>query len=291
MKAGPPILQQRIIERFREACRADERVVAALMFGSFTTGEGDAFSDVEFAVFIQDDLFEDFEQRPWLDAVSPVAAYFPDDFGHHTALFENGVRGEFHFMRASAVPVIAGWEGYGWFPSLDAAVVLDRSGELSRYAQALVGGPPVREGAPLVEDLALNLLNLMLLGAGLLNRGEFARAWALLSKAHEPLLKLVRLHEGTTDHWPTPSRALETDLSDAAYERYVTCTAGAEPGALCTAYRESWTWSDEVLGAVAGPLNVELPAPVVARVDALLSAAETQHRRASQGSPGADSLQ
>lgn len=285
------MLQQRIIERFREACHADERVVAALMFGSFTTGEGDAFSDIEFAVFIQDDLFEDFEQRPWLDAVSPVAAYFPDDFGHHTALFRNGVRGEFHFMRASSVPVIAGWEGYGWFPSLDAAVVLDRSGELSRYAQALVGGPPTRGGALLVEDLALNLLNLMLLGAGLLNRGEFARAWALLSKAHEPLLKLVRLHEGTTDHWPTPSRALETDLSDAAYERYVTCTAGAEPGALCAAYRASWTWSGEVFGAVAGPLNIELPAPVVARVEDLLDAAEARHRQASRISPDADALQ
>jgi lincosamide nucleotidyltransferase len=267
------MLQREMITRFREACRADERVSGALMFGSFTTGEGDAFSDIEFALFIRDDAFEGFGQRAWLDAVSPVAAYFPDDFGHHTALFENGVRGEFHFMRASDVSVVAGWRGSGWFPSLDAAVLLDRTGELSRHAAALVGGPPARGGAALAEGLALNLLNLMLLGANLLNRGEYARAWALLARAHENLLKLVRLREGTTDHWPTPSRSLEGDLTAAAYRRYVTCTAGAQPGALCAAYRESWRWGRELFETVAGPPAVILPAAVIAHVERLLDEA------------------
>jgi lincosamide nucleotidyltransferase len=262
-----------MIASFREACHKDERVVGALMFGSFTLGEGDAFSDIEFAIFIRDDAFESFEQRAWLDAISPVAAYFPDDFGHHTALFENGVRGEFHFMRGSEMSVIEGWRGYGWFPSLDAAVILDRSGELSHRASALVGGPPARGGAALVESLALNLLNLMLLGANLLNRGEFARAWGLLARAHESLLKLVRLHEGATDHWPTPSRALEKDISAAAYERYVNCTAGAQPGHLCAAYQESWRWSRELFAVVAGPLNIGLPAAVIAQVEKLLEEA------------------
>jgi lincosamide nucleotidyltransferase len=262
-----------MIARLREASHEDERVAGALMFGSFTTGEADAFSDIEFALFIRDDAFENFGRRAWLDAVSPVAAYFPDDFGHHTALFENGVRGEFHFMRASDVPVVASWRGDGWFPSLDAAVLLDRTGELSRHASALVGGPPTRGGAALVEGLALNLLNLMLFGVNLLNRGEFARAWALLAKAHENLLKLVRLHEGTTDHWPTPSRALEGDLSAAAYRRYVACTAGAQPSELCVAYRESWGWGRELFETVAGPLNIGLPAAVIAHVEKLLDEA------------------
>jgi lincosamide nucleotidyltransferase len=62
-KRKPTMLQQRMIERFRVACHEDERVVAALMFGSFTVGEGVALSDIEFAVFIQDDSFETFEQR------------------------------------------------------------------------------------------------------------------------------------------------------------------------------------------------------------------------------------
>ncbi len=74
------MLQLKMIELFKEGCHEDARIIAALMFGSFAIGEGDEFSDIEFAVFIQDDHFENFDQRSWLNAVSPVAAYFPDDF-------------------------------------------------------------------------------------------------------------------------------------------------------------------------------------------------------------------
>lgn len=267
------MLQQRMIEQIRQACQGDARIVAALMFGSFAIGEGDEFSDIEFAIFVEDRALDDFDQHRWLDAVSPVAAYFPDDFGHRTALFENGIRGEFHFMRESDIPVVATWKGYGWFPSLEAAVLVDRSCELARHASVLVGGPPPREGAALVEGLALNLASLMLFGANLLNRGECARAWALLGRAHENLLKLVRLHEGATDHWPTPSRALERDLSPDAYRRYVRCTASAEPVALSAAYAASWQWSLELFDALARPLNVELPPSVLAHVNELLERA------------------
>ncbi len=178
-------------------------------------------------------------------------------------------------MSKSDIPVISTWQGYGWFPSLDAAVLLDRSGELSQYASALVGGPPSREGAPLVHGIALNLVSLMLFGANLLNRGEHARAWALLSKAHENLLKLVRLHERSTDHWPTPSRALEADLSESVNRRYVTCTASAEPDELCTAYRESWKWILELFEKIAVPLSIELPETVISQVQRLLDKAAT----------------
>lgn len=267
------MLQLEMIKRLREASQDDEQVIAVLMFGSFATGEGDEYSDIEFAVFVQDELFNDFDQRSWLQAIAPVAAYFKDDFGHHTALFQNGIRGEFLFLPASEIPIIEGWQGYGWFPSLETAVLLDRTGELSRYARVLVGAPPKRGDQAMVESLALNLISLMLFGAGLLNRGEHARAWALLSKVHENLLKLVRLHEGTTDHWPTPSRALERDLSEATYQRYLACTAGAGPIALRAAYRESWTWTLELLDNVARPLNIELPAVIADQVQRLLDKA------------------
>lgn len=269
------MLQQRMIERFRVAFREDERVVAALMFGSFAIGEGDAFSDVEFAVFVDDDQFASFDPRAWLDAVVPVAAYFPDDHGHHTALFHNGVRGEFHFLRASQQSVVEGWQGYGWFHDLADAVMLDRTGALSRHASVLLGGPPARGGAALVEGLALNLTNHVLMGAQLLNRGEWARAWAVLPRAHDNLLKLVRLGYGATEHWPTPSRAFERDLPGPIVARYVGCTSGAEPRALVEAYRSTWAWSRELFEAVATPLGVALPESTLEHVERLLAAAST----------------
>ena len=157
--------------------------------------------------------------------------------------------------------------------------MLDRSGELSRYANALVGGPPKREGALLVEGLVLNLISLMLFGANLLNRGEYARAWALLSKAHENLLKLVRLHEGATDHWPTPSRSLENDISEVLYNRYITCTGSAEPRAICLAYHETWKWSIELFKSVAETLNIDLPRTVIAQTQRLLNESATPHNK------------
>ena len=119
----------------------------------------------------------------------------------------------------------------------------------------------------------------MLFGANLLNRGEYARAWALLSKAHENLLKLVRLQEGATDHWPTPSRALETDLSESVYKRYMACTASAEPVELCTAYQESWKWSLELFKSVAEPLKIELPITVFGQIKKLLNDAVAPHNK------------
>ena len=91
------MFQQEMIERLRAAAEHDGRIVAVLMYGSFATGEADLFSDIEFAVFLDDEDFAAFDRQAWLDAISPVAAFFADDFGPETALFSNTVRGEFHF--------------------------------------------------------------------------------------------------------------------------------------------------------------------------------------------------
>jgi lincosamide nucleotidyltransferase len=43
--------QEAMIERVRELCHRDERLVSALMYGSFAIGEGDRFSEIEFYLF------------------------------------------------------------------------------------------------------------------------------------------------------------------------------------------------------------------------------------------------
>ena len=45
---GAVLVQERLIARVREVCAADDRLDAALMYGSFAAGEADAYSDVEF---------------------------------------------------------------------------------------------------------------------------------------------------------------------------------------------------------------------------------------------------
>lgn len=264
------LLQSKMIQLLRALCQEDERLAAALLYGSFTCGEGDQFSDIECALFFRDEHLPAVDQLAWVNQIAPVSLYFADDFGHHTAIFENLVRGEFHFEPASAMAQVVSWRGNAWFPSLDAAVLVDRTGELARYIARLLESPPERDTPEQVQHLVAHFLNGMLFGANVLARGEPARALDLLTLTHRYLLWMVRLAERTTDHWPTPSRRMEQDISAAAYQRFVTCTAGLPDSALRRAYGATWVWGCELMQGLALRQQCQLPDALIARIDKLL---------------------
>jgi lincosamide nucleotidyltransferase B/F len=99
-----------MIERVRELCHQDERVVSALMYGSFAIGEGDAFSDIEFYLFFADQALGAVEEEAWVGRIAPLYLYYVNEFGNGTAIFEKMVRGEFHFEAASEVGLVDAWE-------------------------------------------------------------------------------------------------------------------------------------------------------------------------------------
>src|SRR5919199_3608651 len=98
--------QEEMIKRVRELCQEEDRLVAAMMYGSFAQGEGDEFSDIEFILFFEDEALEGLDQREWVSRISPVGLYFVNEYGNGTAIFENLVRGEFHFECASDIEEI-----------------------------------------------------------------------------------------------------------------------------------------------------------------------------------------
>jgi lincosamide nucleotidyltransferase len=101
------MLQQEVmIERVRELCGQDERVVSALMYGSFAIGEGDRFSDIEFYLFADHEATEGLREEAWVGQIAPLYLYYVNEFGNGTAIFENLVRGEFHFEAASDVGLV-----------------------------------------------------------------------------------------------------------------------------------------------------------------------------------------
>jgi predicted nucleotidyltransferase len=51
---------QVVINRFVAACRADERVVAATLYGSYARGAADAYSDLDLGLITIDEAYEDF---------------------------------------------------------------------------------------------------------------------------------------------------------------------------------------------------------------------------------------
>src|SRR5918993_3290551 len=64
--------QEAMIERTRRVRREDERLAAAMMYGSFAQGEGDGFSDIEFILFFRDEELEGLDQEEWVSRISPV---------------------------------------------------------------------------------------------------------------------------------------------------------------------------------------------------------------------------
>jgi lincosamide nucleotidyltransferase len=258
--------QQAMIERVRELCDQDDRVVAALMYGSFALGQGDRFSDIEFYLFFDDEASEGLQEEAWVGHIAPLALYYVNEFGNGTAIFENLVRGEFHFEAASNVSLVDAWES-AWFPSLESAVLVDKSGELSGRMGRLVRRPPNLDTPERSLFLCRSLMNWTLMGTNLLERGEYARAEAFLTLVHGHLLQAMRLVEGNSVNWLSPTRRLEEDASASSYERYRTCTAALEAEQLARAYASTWEWARELMGELAARHALELPEALLGELD------------------------
>jgi hypothetical protein len=74
------MLQRAMIGRVRYLCRLDERLAAAMMYGSLAQFEGDEFSDIEFILFFYDEVLSDVDQEEWVAQIAPVRMYFVNGF-------------------------------------------------------------------------------------------------------------------------------------------------------------------------------------------------------------------
>ena len=89
--------QQTVLERFVQACEADERVVAAFLGGSRGAGKHDEWSDLDVYVVTLDEGYEDFgtQVREFVGRLGEPL--FLEDFGiQHTLFFvlADGTEGE-----------------------------------------------------------------------------------------------------------------------------------------------------------------------------------------------------
>lgn len=259
--------QERMIERLRDACRRDERVLAAMLYGSFPLREADRFSDIDCMLYFEEDRLPKVDQRAWVEQIAPVDVYYTNEFGIGVAIFANLVRGEFHFDPAGDMAKLEALRGVVWFPSLEDVLLVDRTGRLAQHLQPLLGEPPRRDTPDTARYLCHSFLNWTLFGTNVLARGERARALEILKFVHDHLLRMVRLEEGTTRHWITPTRTLEREISTEAYTRFVGCTAGLESGALEAAYVATWRWGQQLMSAVAQAYDVSLPDDLIEKLD------------------------
>jgi len=258
-----------MIERTRRVCREDERLAAAMMYGSFAQGEGDGFSDIEFILFFEDEELEDLDQEEWVSKISPVGLYFGNEYGNGTAIFENLIRGEFHFDRASDIGRIVGesMRDADWLPSLGDTLVLDRTGELAPRLRAIVGPPPERDTPGQIRFVCDCFVNWFVFGSNLFARGELARSLELLGIVRDRLLQMVRVLEGSTVHWFNCAKFLETEISEPSYARYAACTTRLDRDELRQAYLSAWEWGRELMASLEERHGVVFPTTLLRRLD------------------------
>lgn len=264
------IPQHAMIATVRRLCITDPRILAALMYGSFTRGEGDEFSDIEFYLFLSTDELRHFDPVVWLTQVAPVAAYIVNEFGTGVAVFANLVRGEFHFHAIDDVALVGHWSADDSREVARRMLIIDRTGTLTLALQHFAETRPDHTSPQALQALTDRFLNWWLLGAQVLRRGEHARALDTLSWVQRYLLWMVRALEGAFLHWPTPSRALEQDVSPAAYHRFQQCTADLHHEALVAAFRASWVWAGELMQQLNARYRVAMRGPLIEQISAAL---------------------
>jgi lincosamide nucleotidyltransferase B/F len=267
--------QEAMIERTRRVCHEDERLVAAMMYGSFAQGEGDGFSDIEFILFFEDEVLDGLDQEEWVSRISPVGLYFENEYGNGTAIFENLVRGEFHFDSAADIERIVGasMRDADWLPSLEDTLVLDRTGELTPRLREIVGPPPEREAPEQIRFVCDCFVNWFLFGTNLFARGELARSLDLLGLVRDRLLQMARVLEGSTVHWFNAAKYLEKEISETSYARYAACTARLDGQELRRAYLSAWRWGRELMSSLGNRHGAAPPTDLLERLD--LHVAET----------------
>ncbi len=99
-----PPNQQNIVDRLVATCRSDERVVAALLYGSYARGAADGYSDLDLALIINDDFFVEFTDAKTSFVRSLGDPVFLEDFDlpyHLFFIFPDDSEGEIVFGQES----------------------------------------------------------------------------------------------------------------------------------------------------------------------------------------------
>ncbi|GLW34636.1 nucleotidyltransferase domain-containing protein [Actinoplanes regularis] len=250
------MIQERLIARVRELCRADERLTAALTYGSFVSGEADEHSDVEFWLFFDRAV----DPGAWLAEVGPARHTVVNEFGTHMVFFPGLVRGEFHFTGREAIGEVAGWPARSG--PVDRMILVDRSGELRAALEAL----PAEPATPPPGELCGRFANWLVLAHRVACRGELLRAVDALTHVQRHLLWMARLAENRTQHWLTPSRAAEKDLPADVVAALHRATATADPVSLTAAVSAAWTCGRDYWQRLEQPV----PEALFAELDAAL---------------------
>ena len=236
--------QLQMIDKTKSIAQNDKNISAVFMYGSFTKNEGDKYSDIEFYIFLKDKEY--FSAGNWVSQIHPLALYFTNEYGSDVAIFENMVRGEFHFMTNDQMEVIKSWDGLVEFSDFDKMILVDKEGLLTNTLEEIETKIPDRTTNKNILWLSQSLLNVLLTTSNLIKRREFAHAYQSISNTQKYLLWLIRIETSETKHWESPTKSLEKDIDQDWYSLFQQTTTKLEPIDIKAAFKKSLELSREL---------------------------------------------
>jgi lincosamide nucleotidyltransferase B/F len=263
------LFQEELIGRVREVCASDDGLDAALMYGSFASGEADEHSDIEFWLFFTARRRAEIDPHSWCADIAPISYGLLNEFGSYVAFFPGLVRGEFHFATVDEIAGVAGWPARG--AAVERMLMVDRSGALAPVLHGLPQRyvPPV-DSPEVITQYCDPFANWLVLAHHLAARGEDLRAWDALGHAQRHLLWMARAAEKSTAHWLTPSRGAERELSADTVAGLRAATSAASPRELIGALRAALDLGRRLWPVIAGRHGRSAPTSLFAELDAAL---------------------
>lgn len=210
-----------MIEKVRSLANSDDGISAVLMYGSFTKGEGDCYSDIEFYIFLREGYQP--SRRSWVDGIHPVSMFFTNEFGTDVTVFNNLIRGEFHFHPVSEIGIIHTWQGILDFSVRDKMNLVDKDGLLAETLNSIEQVSPEWNTCENVAWVADSMINNLLFVGNVIRREEYARAVYMFYFPEKYLALMIRLHLDKTGHWLDPMKGLEDEIPAEWYKRYARC--------------------------------------------------------------------
>jgi lincosamide nucleotidyltransferase len=245
------LIQREMIESIKRLCRVDPDLLAAMMYGSFAKGGGDRYSDIEFVLFFRDAALPHIDRRAWLGRIAPVEILYTNEYSITVAIFDSLVRGEFHFEGISDVAHVGTWGRSDPLPSVEDALVVDKTGALLPHLEKLVvAGSRPRPSTEEVSFFGHSFINWLIFGLNLLHRQDHAHALNILWMVQRYLLSMARTVEGALDNLVNPTKNLDQELSPDAVTRYAACTSDVTTASLHEAYQSALDWGLELIGTL-----------------------------------------
>jgi ATPase subunit of ABC transporter with duplicated ATPase domains len=143
--------------------------------------------------------------------------------GADVVIFDNLIRGEFHFLPLKEISIIKSWQGHTSFEFKEKMNLVDKDGLLTDVLNDIEPPyEPIRNTPAQIEWLADSLINNLLFASNLFQRGEYAHLHNIFQYIQKYTLWLIRIYEQSEKHWESPTKKLEVDISSYWYNKYQT---------------------------------------------------------------------